>query len=214
MAPVEHAAHPLQLATEVGDVAGNQFGRMQADLDRVVLAVNPERVIADRLENVVPLQPLEPAIHVAAGKGEHVPHMQPLGGGIGEHHQVVERPGSAVEIRQIGATLSPAGAPLGFNLFGPVVVGDGVGHRGGNLRGAGGEKGVGGRRGARRGSPAPAARRPLLLTCPRLAAAPNFTPSLPLLAEPPTWPTHAARLCNGCTSPPGPCWSASASCWS
>ena len=73
VAPVEHATDALELAPEIGDVAGNQFGGMEPYLDRVVLAVNAEGVIADRFEDIVPLQPLEPSKilspHKAAKRG-------------------------------------------------------------------------------------------------------------------------------------------------
>jgi hypothetical protein len=55
VAPVEHAADPAELAAEVGDVLGDQDARVDAQLDRVVLAVDAEGVEADGLEDVVAL---------------------------------------------------------------------------------------------------------------------------------------------------------------
>ena len=126
--PVEHPAEAGELAAEVDDVARDQLGGMGAKLDREILAVNAECVEADRLKDVVSLQPLEAAVDVRAGEREEVPDVQPLGGGVGEHHQVVERPGGAVQVGLVGAPLGPAGLPLGLDRAGLVVV---ISHGGG-----------------------------------------------------------------------------------
>ena len=75
MAPVEHAAEATQLAAERLDVLGDELRRVGADLERVVLGVDPERVEPDRLEHGVPLEPAEAPIDVRAREGEHVPHV-------------------------------------------------------------------------------------------------------------------------------------------
>ncbi len=116
MFPGEHPAHADELAGEVRDVARNEFGGVDPDLQGEVLGVNPEGVEADRLEDVPPLHPLEAAEDVGAGEGEEVADVQPLGGGIGEHHQVVERPSGVVEVDLVGATVAPPVAPLGFDF--------------------------------------------------------------------------------------------------
>ena len=118
--PVEHPADPAELAAEVLDVLRDQDRGVDPLLDRVVLAVDPERVVADRLEDVVPLEPLEPAVDVRPGEGEHVPHVEPFGRRVGEHHQVEERPRGPVEIGLVGAALGPAGLPLGLDGVGVV----------------------------------------------------------------------------------------------
>ena len=111
-----------ELAAEVLDVLRDQDRGVDPLLDRVVLAVDPERVVADRLEDVVPLEPLEPAVDVRPGEGEHVPHVQPLGRWVGEHHEVVERPLRPIEVGLVGVALGPAGLPLGLDGVGVVAV--------------------------------------------------------------------------------------------
>jgi hypothetical protein len=125
VAPVEHAADAFELPPEVRDVPRNQLRRIDADLDGVVLTVDAERVVADGFEDLIALQPFEPAVHVAAGEGEHVPHVQPLGRGIGEHHQVVEGLDRAIEVGLVDVPVGPARLPLG--LDGLRTVGHHVG---------------------------------------------------------------------------------------
>src|SRR2546427_106777 len=108
VAPVEHPAEAPQLAPEVLDVLWDQPRRIGADRERVVLRVDPERIEADRLEHVVALQPLEAAVDVRAGEGEHVPHVQSLGRGGGGHHEGVKRRARAVEIGLIGVAIRVA----------------------------------------------------------------------------------------------------------
>src|SRR5690606_1016322 len=98
-------AHPSQLASEVGNVARDQFARVNPDLDGVVLRVNTERVEADRLEDVEALHPLEAAVDVGARESEQVPDVKPLGGGVREHHQVVEGTRWTLEIGFVAALL-------------------------------------------------------------------------------------------------------------
>ena len=119
--PVEHAPEPLQLPAERGDVLRDQLRRVGADRDRVVLRVDAERVVPHRLEHVEPLQPLEATVDVRAGEREHVPHVQSLRGGIGEHHEVVERPTRAVEVRLVDVLLLPAPLRGGFDRLRIVV---------------------------------------------------------------------------------------------
>ncbi len=132
--PREHPPHPRQLAGEVGDVARNQLGRVHPNLDGEVLGMDPEGVEADRLEHLVALHPLEPAEDIGAREREEIPHVQPFGRRIGEHHQIVEGPLGAVEIRLIGALSRPPLTPLGLDRFGQVLVG--LGHPG-TFRGSG-----------------------------------------------------------------------------
>src|SRR5205807_677400 len=113
--PVEHAAEAPQLAAEGLDVLRDQLRRVGPHRERVVLRVDAERVEPDRLEHVVPLQPLEPPVDVGAGEREHVPHVQALGRGIGEHHEVVERPARSVQVGLVGVLPHPALLPLGLD---------------------------------------------------------------------------------------------------
>ena len=55
VAPVHHQSRPLHLAAEVGDVSRNEIHRMLPFLEGEVFRMNPERVIAKRLEYVVAL---------------------------------------------------------------------------------------------------------------------------------------------------------------
>src|SRR5690606_18471842 len=73
VAPVEHPPEAGELAAEVGDIARDELGRVGTKLDREVLAVDAERVEADRFEDLVPLQPLEATIDVRTGEREEVP---------------------------------------------------------------------------------------------------------------------------------------------
>ena len=60
---------------------GIRIGGVDPHLDRVVLAVDAEGVVADRLEDVVPLQPLEPAVDVAPVKANMFPTCSPSADG-------------------------------------------------------------------------------------------------------------------------------------
>jgi hypothetical protein len=68
-----------QLSAEVLDIARDQVGRVGPDLEGEVLGVDPERVESERLENRVPLEPLESSIYVVARKCKQIPDMQPFG---------------------------------------------------------------------------------------------------------------------------------------
>jgi hypothetical protein len=76
--PVHHQAGALNLPPEVGDVLRDQSGRVCPDLEGVVLGVDPEGVVAEWLEYVVSLEPLESSIYVTANEGEKVANMQPF----------------------------------------------------------------------------------------------------------------------------------------
>jgi hypothetical protein len=131
LAPVHHEAGALELAAEVGDVARDELHRVLPDLEREVLRVDAERIVAQRLEDRMPLQPLEPrAIDITAGEGEEVPDVQPFGRRVREHHQRVERTLAGGDVRLVGAALGPTLAPACFD--GRRLVADrfnGSGHR-------------------------------------------------------------------------------------
>ena len=62
-----------------------------------------------------PRRRLIPSVHVGAGEGVHVPHVESLRGGVGEHHQVVVRPLGLLQVfgrAVVGAALFPDPAPL------------------------------------------------------------------------------------------------------
>jgi hypothetical protein len=113
--PVEHRAELAELALEVGDVARHQAAGVLADPRGVLLGVEPEGVEAHRLEDRV-ATPAPPApVHVGAGVGVDVADVQPLGGGVGEHHQVVEVPLGALQRGGVAARGRPVPPPSGLD---------------------------------------------------------------------------------------------------
>ena len=118
--PVDHEPDAAQLPSEVLDVARNQLHRVDADLQRIVLRVDAERVEPDRLEHRVSLETLESSINVVAREREHVANVQAFGRRVRKHHQLVERTLRAVQVGRVG----PFGAPalLPFPLNGARIV--------------------------------------------------------------------------------------------
>src|SRR5687768_9385804 len=55
VAPVDHQAGTFQLTAEVRDVPRDEAHRVLTDLERVILRVDPERIVAQGLEDRVPL---------------------------------------------------------------------------------------------------------------------------------------------------------------
>src|SRR5689334_24739552 len=86
--------------------------RMLAHFERKVLRMNPECVIAERLEDVVSLKPLESSINVVPREREEIPDMESLRRRIGEHHQCIKRPLCTLEVGVVGATLLPDALPF------------------------------------------------------------------------------------------------------
>ena len=78
MPPIDHQPRALQLPAEVCDVARNQLARVNTDFECVILRVDAKCVKAHRLENRVPLKPLESSIDVIAREREKVADMQPF----------------------------------------------------------------------------------------------------------------------------------------
>ena len=76
--PIDHQPRALQLPAEVCDVARNQLARVNTDFECVILRVDAKCVKAHRLENRVPLKPLESSIDVIAREREKVADMQPF----------------------------------------------------------------------------------------------------------------------------------------
>ena len=119
VAPVEHPADAPQLSGEVGDIPGDEVHRIDALRQGEVLRVDPERVESDRLEHALAGEPLEAPMDVGAGERVDVAHMKPLGGGVGEHHQLVVTVLGGLKVFEseaVGAQLLPLGLPLGFDL--------------------------------------------------------------------------------------------------
>jgi hypothetical protein len=61
------------------------------------------------------LKSLEAPVDVGTRERKHVADVQPFGGGIRKHHEVVERPLGTVEVRLVGVPLGPARLPLCFD---------------------------------------------------------------------------------------------------
>ena len=70
--PIEHATEAAELPPKRRDVLRDQLGRVGPDRERVVFRVDPECIEPHRLEDVIPLEALEPTVNVGARKGEHV----------------------------------------------------------------------------------------------------------------------------------------------
>ena len=75
MPPIEHPTETAELPAKRRDVLRDQLGRIGPDSERVVLGVDPERIEAHGLEDVVALEALETAVDVGARKREHVADM-------------------------------------------------------------------------------------------------------------------------------------------
>src|ERR1017187_1985754 len=112
MAPVEHRPDARELVlAEVGHRAAHHHRGMLADLHRVVLGVDAEGIEAHRLEDRVAHEPPPPAVDVTTGERDDVPHVQPLGRGIREHHQVVEGTIRQFEVGAVVTAFSPDAPP-------------------------------------------------------------------------------------------------------
>ena len=108
---------------KLAHVGRDQVHGMHAALEREVLRVDPEGVEADGLEHVVPAQALEASVHVGARERIDVAHVEPLGGGVGEHHQVVERVfggGQLLAGEGVDAAFVPYALPLLLDVRGDV----------------------------------------------------------------------------------------------
>src|ERR1700686_2175268 len=95
---------------------------MLPDLEGVVLRMNPERVIPERLEHVVSHEALESSMNGVPRERKKIPDVESFGGRIGEHHQCVVRPLGAIKIRVVGSTFLPDALPLPLDRL--WVVGD------------------------------------------------------------------------------------------
>src|SRR5467141_3326131 len=97
---------------------------MHPDLEGIVLRMNPESVIPERLEDVVSHETLESSINVVPRERKKIPDVESFGGWIGEHHQCIERPLGALQIRVVRSAFLPDALPLLFDRR--RVVSDGV----------------------------------------------------------------------------------------
>ena len=110
--PGDAHAEALHLLPEAGDVVRDECHRVDVLLQGEVLAVDAEGVVAEGLEHVEAAHRLEAAVDIDAGEGEDVADVQSFRRRIGEHHQVVEGPRGAGDVRRVDARLRPAAAPL------------------------------------------------------------------------------------------------------
>ena len=97
---------------------------MNALLEGEVLRVDTERVEADWLEDPFAGEALKASVDVRARKRIDVAHVEPLGGGVGEHHQLVVPIFGSLEGvagEAVGALLIPTTLPLGL-YFGRCVA--------------------------------------------------------------------------------------------
>jgi hypothetical protein len=97
---------------------------MLPDPEGIILRMNPEGVIPERLEDVVSHETLESSINVVPRERKKIPNMESFGGRVGEHHQGIERPLGTLEIRVVGSTLLPDALPLPLD-YRRIVCDDG-----------------------------------------------------------------------------------------
>ena len=98
---------------------------VDADFQGMILGVNPEGVIAERLEDRVPLQSLESSIYVVPREREEIADVQSFGRRVGKHHERIERARAVSEIGVAGTAIAPSGLPFGFDNGGIIAGGAG-----------------------------------------------------------------------------------------
>ena len=119
--PVERRAHRAQLAAHVLDVAHRPDARVDVARDRGVLGRQPERVEADREEDVVAVHPPEARDRVGRRLDVPVPDVQ-VARRVRVHREQVElAPARVVEVGVVRARLVPARLPARLDL-GRVVA--------------------------------------------------------------------------------------------
>ena len=134
--PVERRAHRSQLAPHVVDVAHRPVAGVDVVLDRGVLGRQPERVEADRQEDVLAVHPVEPGDRVGRRDDVPVPDVD-VARRVGVHRQQVEaRPLLVVEVGPVEPELGPLRLPARFDRDGVVPLDPGsvcslagLGHR-------------------------------------------------------------------------------------
>ena len=82
----------------------------------------------DRLEDRVPLEPLESSVYVVAREREEVADVQPLRRRVREHHQRVERAHAGSEVGVVRPPRLPAFLPFSLD-GGRIVAGRFLGRR-------------------------------------------------------------------------------------
>src|SRR5215213_6328556 len=85
--------------------------------------MDAKRVVAERLEDVVSLEPLESSIYVVTDEREKVAHMETFRRRVREHHERVIRVGRATDVRDVGAPITPSLLPFVLDLLRIVLFG-------------------------------------------------------------------------------------------
>jgi hypothetical protein len=118
VAPVPPRPEPPELPAVALHGPSGQRGRVLADAQRVVLGVDAEGIEADRLEHLATphAQPAPEGVGPRVGVG--VADVEPLGGRVGELHQVVgllagRQP---LQVELVQAVARPARLPAGLDL--------------------------------------------------------------------------------------------------
>ena len=124
--PVDRPPHAPHLAPDRLDVPVRDVARVAALLDRRVLGVQAERVVAHRAQNGEPLATPDMGEDVAEGVVEDVAHVQ-LAGRVREHLEDVGRASvrgdTRVRVRDLERALGvPDGLPLGLDGLGLVPL--------------------------------------------------------------------------------------------
>src|SRR6185437_522283 len=97
---------------EAAHVTLGQRTWMHALFDGKVLAVNAKGVEAHWLKDVETLRRAPASLDVGPDIGIHIADMQPLGGGVWEHHQIVVGPPGLTQVDMVESASPPALAPL------------------------------------------------------------------------------------------------------
>jgi len=115
--PIVAESQRFGLPAHVGDVIAGRLLRVRSGLDGMLLGGQPERIPAERMQDVEPFHALVAGHDIAGGVSLRVPDVQPLAAGIGKHIQdVVLRPGGVAVLRTERPVLRPIALPLPLNL--------------------------------------------------------------------------------------------------
>ena len=87
--PVEHSADLPKLPREIGHILGRQIHWIDALLQSKIFGVNPKGVEPDGLKDRFSRQSLVASVDIGAGEGVDIPNVEPLSGGVGEHHEII-----------------------------------------------------------------------------------------------------------------------------
>ncbi len=120
--PVVGASGQLQLALEVGGIAGNGFLGMEALQEGVVFGGQAERVPAHRMEDVEARHPLVATDDVAGDVVVEMADGEAVAGRIGEHFEDVEFRARGILASEVEVGALPFVTPLGLDSFRVVTL--------------------------------------------------------------------------------------------